>query len=595
MKIQTNQSWNLNHLYTSDEDPQIEKDINQITKKVLAFEKKWRNNNRYMVDPRILLEALTESDEISKGIDILAKPLYYFYLRLALEQDNAKLKARMNLINEKETELANKLQFFGLNIGKISKINQPKFLRSSQLKEYKHFLEKKFELAKYQLSEKEENIVNLMGKTSSGNWATMISEFVSKEVGVVKKQIRTFEQLMSDTHSLDTSTRNQAGQAINQILNKWVDVSEHEINSILEVGRNLRKVRGIKEPDQARLLSDDLDKDVVYSMIRTVTKNFQIPARFYNLLAKLVNQDTLGYHERAIDYEARNKKFPFSDALALVNQVYTKLDPSLGKIVEEFNSQGLIDVLPRKGKRGGAFCIHEGIDLPIYILLNHNDKLQDTMTLAHELGHGINSKLIAQKQLPINSDTPLSTAEVASTFFEDFVSEELLAQCSEEERFALLLKKIQDDVSTIFRQVACYNFELELHEQAKTKGYLSKKEIGEMFVKHMSAYLGPTVKFQPGHENWWVYWSHIRNSFYVYSYASGLLISKALQSKIKANPSFINDVKLFLSAGSSKSPKVIFADLGIDITDPSFWSDGLSEISKKLTQLEALAKKLGKI
>lgn len=108
----------------------------------------------------------------------------------------------------------------------------------------------------------------------------------------------------------------------------------------------------------------------------------------------------------------------------------------------------------------------------------------------------------------------------------------------------------------------------------------------------MASYMGPASE---GCENWWVYWSHIRNFFYVYSYASGLLISKALQAKVRQDKAFVKNVKLFLSAGISQSPKDIFADMGVDITDKQFWTQGLDEIEELLNQTEKLAKKLGKI
>jgi len=92
--------------------------------------------------------------------------------------------------------------------------------------------------------------------------------------------------------------------------------------------------------------------------------------------------------------------------------------------------------------------------------------------------------------------------------------------------------------------------------------------------------------------NWWIYVSHFRYFFYVYSYASGLLISKALQAKVRDDHSFITEVKEFLSAGSSASPKDIFSKMGIDITDKKFWEDGLTQIDSEMKQAEQLAKKL---
>ena len=111
----------------------------------------------------------------------------------------------------------------------------------------------------------------------------------------------------------------------------------------------------------------------------------------------------------------------------------------------------------------------------------------------------------------------------------------------------------------------------------------------------MAAYMGDAVEQSEGSENWWVYWSHIRYFFYVYSYASGLLISKSLQNGVKRDPAFIKKVKDFLSAGLSDSPKNIFAKLGIDITDRQFWNKGLDEVEKLLNETEQLAMQLGKI
>ena len=107
--------------------------------------------------------------------------------------------------------------------------------------------------------------------------------------------------------------------------------------------------------------------------------------------------------------------------------------------------------------------------------------------------------------------------------------------------------------------------------------------------------MGNSVEQSPGSENWWIPWSHIRNFFYNYSYASGLLISKSLQNYTKKNPKFIEQVKEFLSAGLSDSPKDIFKELGINIKDKKFWNKGLGEIENLLQETIKLAKKLNKI
>ena len=163
-------------------------------------------------------------------------------------------------------------------------------------------------------------------------------------------------------------------------------------------------------------------------------------------------------------------------------------------------------------------------------------------------------------------------------------------ESDDELKLALMVMKLGDDVNTIFRQIACYNFESELHKEQRERGFLSKEDIGKIFQKHMSAYMGDAVEKSEGSENWWVYWSHIRRFFYVSTYASGLLISKSMQNKVKKDRSFIIKVKEFLSAGEADSPKNIFLKMGINIEDENFWEEGIKELRTLLEETEKLAK-----
>jgi oligoendopeptidase F len=78
--------------------------------------------------------------------------------------------------------------------------------------------------------------------------------------------------------------------------------------------------------------------------------------------------------------------------------------------------------------------------------------------------------------------------------------------------------------------------------------------------------------------------------FYVYSYAYGQLISKALYKKYQADHSYIHEIKKFLSAGGSKSPEDIFKDIGIDTTKPEFFVEGLESIEEDIKRLKKLIK-----
>ena len=591
MTIQKNKfTWNLSPLFKSDNDLNITKKRKEAIDATNIFFRKWDKRTDYLKDPNILKQALDEYENWQRFYGVNYRENYYFDLRHAVNQTDPKIKAKVNIAEELSQKLQNKIQFFELRVAKIDTKLQKKFLAYRPLSPYKHFLEKLFEAQKHLLTEPEEKIMNLKSITSYTNWVRMTSAFLSKE----EVKGKNFSELMGLLNNKNKKTRDSAAKSFNTILEKHVEVAEHELNSVLQNKKINDELRKYGRPDKARHLSDDIDTKVIDTVIQTVTDRFNLSKRYYNLKAKLFGVRKLSYHERNVEYGKIDKKYQFKESVKIINRVMTNLDRDFVDIFNGFLNEGRVDVFPKKGKRSGAFCVYGLITHPTYILLNYNNLLDDVKTFAHELGHGINDELMRKAQNSLNFGTPVSTAEVASTFFEDFVIQELLKEADEETKLTLMMAKLNQDISSIFRQIAFYNFETELHGNFRKIGYLSKEDIGKLFQKHMSSYMGNAVEQSKGSENWWVYVEHFRYFFYVYSYAMGLLISKSLQASVKNNHEFIGKVKEFLSAGSSDSPKNIFAKLGINISEKSFWEKGITEVDALLTETEELAKKLRK-
>ena len=584
-------TWDLSPLFRSDNDPNIAKKRKEVIRETSRFAKKWERRDDYLKDPKVLKAALDEYENWNRFYGTLAQENYYFDLRHATNQSDTKIKAKVNLAEELSQKLQNEIQFFELRVAKIEPKLQKKFLTYKPLSPYKHFLEKLFEAQKHLLTEPEEKIMNLKNTTSYTNWVRMTSTFLSKEV----RGGKNFSQLLGLMNDKNKKVRDSAAKSFNEILEKHVGVAEHELNSVLQNKKINDELRKYKRADEARHLGDDIETKVVDTIVETVTNNLSLAKRYYELKAKLFGVPKLAYHERNVEYGKIDKKYQFQESVEIISKVLTNLDSEFLTIFNGFLNEGRVDVFPKNGKRSGAFCIYGLITHPTYILLNYNNLLDDVRTFAHELGHGINDELIRKTQNSLNFGTPTSTAEVASTFFEDFVIQELSRQVDDEIKLTLQMAKLNQDVSSIFRQIAFYNFETELNRKFRKIGYLSKEDIGTLFQKHMKSYMGNYVEQSHGSQNWWTYVEHFRYFFYVYSYASGLLISKSLQALVKNDSKFIVKVKEFLSSGLADSPKNIFNKLGIDITDKNFWEKGLSEVENLLSETEKLATDLGKI
>lgn len=583
--------WNLTLLVNADNPEPTQLDAGRA--RALAFCNSWKDTDTFTTDPKALRKALDEYEQLMYQGGIDGNVGYYYSLAASLDSEDAQLKAGIGRVTKHAQELWNELQFFTLKISKIDAKKQTAFLSSPELEPYRHLLENLFAEGAHTLTEAEERIMMMKGTTSYGNWARLLPNLLASETrktiekeGGAKVE-KSFEEIMNLMNDSSKPVRDAAADTFNTMIAEYEKIAEAELNSILEHKRVDDLLRGYARPDSSRLQSDDVEEEVVDSLVKAVSETNDIAQQYYVKKAALLGLPRLAYHERNVDVGSVTKKYTYEQANELVHTVFGALDSEFDAIFTRLLEGGLVDAYPKKGKRGGAFCAHDLLTNPTYVLLNFTDSLRDVTTIAHEMGHAINNELIRASAVhALYFGTPTSTAEVASTFMEDFVYERLLQDATEEEKTALTMSRLNDDISTIWRQIACYRFERELHDEYRKTGYVSSARIGELFQSHMSAYMGPAVKQSAGSQRWWIYWSHIRSYFYNYSYAFGLLISKIMQQRVRADKSYVNQVKKFLSVGTSQSPRSILADIGIDVTDSGTWNEGITQVRDTLATID---------
>ena len=582
MKYKT--TWNLGLLYKNENDPEIEKDLKKIENLCAAFEKKYRKFD-YISSTEKMAKALKDYENMSKKIEG-SKPLWYFGLRTKLNSGDELSSASETKLSQRITNASNKIAFFGLNIAKIAKKDQKKFLKDEKLKAYKYFLEKIFEHAKFNLSEGEEQVIDLLSETSYSMWIDGVQKLLGEQTIIYKGEKIPFTKANSMLSDLPKNERREVYSKINEVSKSVAHFAEAEINAVYNYKKVLDERRKYAKPYSSTILAYENDEKTVEMLVNLVTKYFFVSKRFYKLHAKLLKEEKITYADRSATIGKIKKDFDFDSSVSIVRDSFNKIDKKYGDILNKFLENGQIDVYPKKGKSGGAFCSGNG-DLPTFVLLNHTDDVNSVETLAHEMGHAIHTEL-SKSQSIFYKDYTISVAEVASTFFEQVVSNELENHLSKDEQIIFLHNKIKGDVQTIFRQIACFNFELELHQKIREKGQLAKKEIAILMNKHMKAYLGDTVEIKEDDGYFFVQWPHIRNFFYVYSYAYGQIISRALFENWKKDKSYAKKIEQFLSSGSSMSPENIFKKIGIDTSDKTFFETGLKSIESDIKRLEKL-------
>jgi len=587
-KVRT--EWNLGLLYKSPSDPQIDKDIDLAEKVYSVFAKKYSKNQTYLKNEDSLNKALIEYEALENVL--VSKTFFYLHLSGDINSFDEKIKSKINLVSQRLQKLSNSIIFFELNLAKISSKQQKIFLKSPKLEKYKYYLKKIFENSKFLLSEPEEKILSLKSITSSSMWTQSVGNIKSKKTVEYKgKNIPISE---ADALVKELPTQRERQELQNKIMEVYYSISEiaeSELNAIVTDKKINDELRGHKEAYDSTILSYENDKKTVLSLVKTITDSFKISQRFYKVKAKMLGVTKLNYSDRSVPVGKTNTKYTYEDSYKILLELFSKTDPRFREILENFVTNGQIDAFPKVGKRGGAYCSSQ-YGLPTFVMLNHTDSMDSLSTFAHEMGHAIHSEF-AKSQPAIYEGYSTSTAEVASTLFEYFLFYDLFEKMSDEEKKIALHDKIQDDISTVFRQIACFNYELEIHNTIRKNGNMSKEELAITMNKHMKSYIGD-INFGQKDGYYFVGWPHLRYFFYVYSYAFGQLTSKVLYSKYKEDKSYIEKIKKFLSTGSSMSPEDTFKAIGLNLRDPEFWKNGVNEIENDIKLLEKLVNKSGK-
>lgn len=582
-------SWNLGLLYKGHDDPRMEKDIRAGERAFAAFEKKYKGKIDYLKNEGKLLAALTDFEAMYKTLK-LGGPLMYFNLVKDIDSSDSVAQSRVTQLSERCAKNDQRVAFFELSLAKIPAPLQKKFMASKKLAYFRYHLKTIFDRASHNLSEGEEKIMRLKSIPAHDQWIDGTEKLLGKTMVEFKGKSLPVPQVSNMISDLPLPDRYELHGALMKALGGLAVVAETELNAVVTNKKINDELRGYKEPYDATILGYQNERKSVLALVKAVTENFPVSHRFNRVKARLLGLERLRYPDRMAGIEAGVKKVSFGEAVSILREVFGSIDARYLSILDSYLDKGQIDVGPKKGKKGGAYC-WGSLNMPTFVLLNFTETLDQVSTFAHEMGHAIHTEL-SKSQGVLYQDYSTATAEVASTLFESFAFDALFEKMSDVEKVAALHNKINDDISTIFRQVACFNFEVEMHALIREKGGASIDELRALMNKHMSAYLGPIFDLNPEDGNYLVSWGHLRRFFYVYSYAFGQLVSKALYANYKKDKGYIAKINAFMSAGGSDSPEGIFKSVGIDVTKPAFWKAGLASIEADIERLEKLVASL---
>ncbi len=585
--------WDLSVLYQGHDDPQIAADTDKLHALADAFQQRWRGK----VAEMSAADFAAAYEEMEAIYDLRGRLGAFAFLNFSTDTGDPACQAAVARAQELEAALSQKMVFFDLEWNALEDSQAQAILADPAVADYRYYLEAERRYRPYNLSEAEEQIVIEKSVTGSAAWTRFFTQLTSAfrfdwlgdEVNM------TF--VLNKMRDADRDIREMAWRKLSdKLADKSMELT-FIFNTLVLDKANSDQRRGYPSWISSRNLSNKASDAVVNALVDSVTANYDLVARHYRLKRALLGYDELYDYDRYAPLNLKDSDafYLWEQAREVVLQAFDNFSPRMREVAQQFFEHNWIHAPVLPNKRGGAFAAPTVASANPYVFLNYLGDARDVTTLAHELGHGIHMYLSGKANGLFALYTPLTTAEMASTFAEMLVFQDLMAAEDDDEvKLSMLTEKIEDTFATVFRQISMNRFEDKMHSARRAEGELTAERFNELWLETQRDMFGDSVTITDEYGSWWSYVPHfLHTPGYVYAYSFGELLVLALYKLYQEEgAAFVPKYIDLLAAGDSDYPDRLLAQVGVDINDSRFWQKGIDVIAGWIDQAETLSRRL---
>jgi oligoendopeptidase F len=588
--------WNLADIYPSDAAWRAAKEAFAAEIPSLA-----KFKGKLMSSPATLADALDTVYAKFKELSRLQS-----YASLLADQDTRD-SGRQGMRQEMTQVAATfgaEAAYINPEILKAGKTTIEQFIASEpRLKPYRHDLEDLIRRSAHTLSDTEEKILAdarpMAGGPSTTFGILSNADFPYPTVTLSNgKTVKLDQAAFADLRGLpNRGDREKVMSAFFNALGSFSRTFGTTMNTEVQKVLFYTKVRRYKSALETELDGPNIPVSVYTRLIDGVNKNLPAFHRYLKLRKRMMGLDDLHYYDLYAPLVGSVKlEYSPEEAQKLVLGAVAPLGADYQKTIQKAFEDRWIDLLPNAGKRSGAYSSGGVYDVHPYMLINYNGKYTDVSTLAHELGHTMQSYFSNRAQPYPNAGYPIFVAEVASTFNESLLNDHMLKQISDDAtRLSLLGNYLENIKATVFRQTQFAEFELRMHEMVQKGQPLTGDSLAKLYFDITKRYYGHDQKIcivddYVAHE--WSYVPHFYRDFYVFQYATSFTASEALAAKVKAgDPAATKRYLAFLSAGGSKDPIDLLKDAGVDMTTDEPLDLTVASMNRVMDEMERILAK----
>lgn len=518
----------------------------------------------------------------------MEKLISFVSLTLSVESKNTEALKYSDILDQKRSLLA----VFNTRMNKwISEIeNIDSIIDSSQLlKEHEFFIKDIVRKSNHILSENEESIIAQMKNNGSTAWSKYKDLLISNHKveieidGEVKKLPLTV--VLNMAYSSNKEERRKAYYAEIESYKSVEDGVAAALNAIKGEVITVCKLRGYESPLNMTLENSRMDKESLDSMLSAMKESLPVFRKYLRRKAELLGyKNGLPFYELYAPVVEANMEYDYEQGKAFVEKNFRSFSEHLGDFAKRACDNSWIDVYPREGKVGGAFCAGLHSLGESRVMLNYGNNLGDAITMAHELGHGFHGECLKNESI-LNAEYPMPIAETASTFCETIVKKAAIKEATPDEAFAILENEICDCSQVIVDIYSRFLFESELFERRKESS-LTADELKEIMLQAQKDAYGDGLDENYLHPYMWTWKPHYYDAdfnFYNFPYAFGLLFAKGLYAEyLKRGDKFPKQYEELLSVTGKNMIADVTRIMGIDIHDINFWRGSLKTIEEDI-------------
>ena len=366
------------------------------------------------------------------------------------------------------------------------------------------------------------------------------------------------------------------------------------LNNLKAEGETMAKLRGYKgvlDMALAHFRMDEKTLDAMWTAIREALPELR---EYFKAKGRLLGHENgLPFYDLFAPVGQSTRTYTVEEARALLLDLFGKFCPEMGEMMRTAFDEGWIDMYPREGKSGGAFCSGYYAKNISRVMTNFAGSASDVSTLAHELGHAFNNRMLHHKPLMM-TETPMPLAETASTFNETLLISQLLKTATPEEELTLLDSCLTEQTQTMVDIYSRFLFEQKV-VAAQADHALDVDELKETMLWAQEQSYGDGLDPEYRHPYMWACKSHYYSTgvhFYNFPYAFGGLFARGLYARYeKEGEAFVPVYCDLLSRFGSDTIANVTASVGIDVTTPDFWREAVESVLVQVRRFVELADK----